>query len=72
MISATPIPFMLKLVSHGHERDSIDFFNLERRHEYVGIEDQRPLHIDGEEVFLEHDELNKSSGEIRSLSDMLV
>ena len=71
MISATPIPFMLKLVSHGIEKDNIQFFNLERSDEYVGIEDQRPLRIGNEDVFLEQDELKISSREIQNLFSSL-
>lgn len=62
MISATPVPFMLQLVNLGIEKDDIDFFGLDPSEDYVGIEDLRPLQMEGKEVFLEHDELTKSSG----------
>jgi hypothetical protein len=62
MISATPVPFMLDLVTAGIEKDYIDFFGLEPSDDYVGIEYLQPLQVKGEEVFLQHDELKNSSG----------
>lgn len=60
-ISATPVPFMLHLLSKGKDKDSLDFFNLEKSDDYVGVEDMKPLEIDGEPVFLELDELTKAT-----------
>ena len=62
MISATPAPFMLQLALKGLAHEKIAFFNLETTDDYVGIDDLHPLLIDNEEVFLEQDELTKSSG----------
>lgn len=64
MISATPVPFMLELVSNGVETDRIEFFNLDPSTNYVGIEDLKQMVVDGKPVCLEHDELARSSGKI--------
>ena len=64
MVSATPAPFMYQLVSRGLTHENIDYFSLEPTDDYVGINDLRPLLIDNEEVFLEQDELKKSSGTV--------
>lgn len=61
MISATPVPFMLDLVWHGHHEDDIEFFNLNPQDEYIGLEDIVPLKVEGKEVFLEQNELNNRS-----------
>lgn len=61
MISATPVPFIFNLISSGLTKDVIGFLNVEPSIEYVGIDDHKPLIIDGEEIFLEQDELKASS-----------
>ncbi len=65
MVSATPVPFMLDLVSenftHKRKIEDIDFFNIEPKDDYIGIEDMVPLKIDGQAVYLEQDELNYRS-----------
>jgi hypothetical protein len=65
MISATPVPLMLDLVSenfeHKKKSEDIDFFNIEPKDDYIGIEDMLPLKIDGREVYLEQNELNYRS-----------
>lgn len=53
---------MLQLALKGLAHEKIAFFNLETTDDYVGIDDLHPLLIDNEEVFLEQDELTKSSG----------
>lgn len=62
MISATPVPFMLELV---HRSDSsaedIEFFNLEPQDSYSGIENIKPLEIDGTKVYLDQNELTYRS-----------
>ena len=62
MISATPVPFMLELV-HGmdNSEEDIEFFNLEPQDNYKGIEDRKPLEINGKNVFLDQNELNNRS-----------
>lgn len=63
-ISATPVPFMLDLVSKGVEIDRIEFFNLDPSTNYVGIEDLKQLLIDDKPVCLEHGELSRASGKV--------
>ncbi|KAL7540610.1 hypothetical protein ACHAXR_010249 [Thalassiosira sp. AJA248-18] len=62
MISATPVPFMLELV-HGMDSsaENIQFFNLEPQDDYVGIEDIKPLEIDGKKIDLDQNELTSRS-----------
>ena len=67
MVSATPIPLMLDLANGTSEVDDIEFFNLEPQDDYNGVENIVPLVIDGQEIYLEQNELNCKS--IYSSSD---
>jgi hypothetical protein len=64
MVSATPVPFMLDLVSenfkHKRKIEDIEFFNIEPKDDYIGLQDMLTLKIDGREVYLEQNELNRS------------
>ena len=63
MISATPVPLMIDLAHNIHtSEEDIEFFNLEPQDNYVGIEDIKPLEINGKKVYLEQNELNNRSG----------
>ena len=56
-ISATPLPFMLKLASNSV--CDLDFFNLSPSDNYVGIESTKPLKDEsGDNVFLDIGEIN--------------
>lgn len=65
MVSATPVPFMLDLVSenfkHKRKIEDIEFFNIEPKDDYIGLQDMLMLKIDGLEVYLEQNELNYRS-----------
>ena len=58
---------MLELVygrgdpGHSVPQKDIEFFVLEPQENYVGIEDIKPLEIDGKRVYLDQNELNKST-----------
>lgn len=57
-ISATPLPFMLKLASNSD--CDLDFFNLSPSDNYVGIESTKPLADEnGDNLFLDIGEINK-------------
>ena len=62
LVSATPVPFMLELVSKGIETDNIEFFNLDTSANYIGVEDLKQMIIDGNPVSLEHGELSRHTG----------
>lgn len=56
-ISATPLPFMLKLASNSD--CDLDFFNLSPSDNYVGIESTKPLADEnGDNLFLDINEIN--------------
>ena len=64
-VSATPVPFMLKLASKKDDTSNevnIDFFCLEPGPDYVGIDDLKPLEDhNGKPIFLHQNELNLKS-----------
>jgi len=62
LISATPVPFMLELVdSLDSSEEDIEFFNLDPNYNYVGIEDIKPLEMNGKKIYLDQNELNNRS-----------
>ena len=59
MISATPVPLMMELVQSSHsKKEDILFFNLEPQDDYSGVENIKPLEIDGKKIYLDQNELS--------------
>ena len=57
-ISATIIPTILEVVD---EKANIEFFHLESMDDYIGLERIQPLRVDGNEVYLQQNELSIKS-----------
>lgn len=66
MISATLMPIIPCLIKEskakGEASPSFRLYQIEAVEEYVGLEDLKPLKVNGEEVFLEQNDLKHSVG----------
>jgi hypothetical protein len=61
MISATPIPLVLDIVSEGVGSGELTFFNVEPISDYIGLDQFQPLKVDDNEIYLEQNELSLNS-----------